>query len=73
MFNKIGIFVKENLSKSIDENSLDSMLNFFVDKNIQLYIDDSSNYKNDQAEYLSHKEFSPLPWKDLRHHTLLAL
>jgi|TARA_B100001758_G_scaffold96778_1_gene82687 NAD+ kinase len=58
MFNKIGIFVKENLSKSIDENSLDSMLNFFVDKNIQLYIDDSSNYKNDQAEYLSHKEFS---------------
>ena len=58
MFNKIGIFVKENLSKSIDENSLDSMLNFFVDKNIQLYIDDSSNYKNDLAEYLSHKEFS---------------
>jgi len=58
MFNKIGIFVKENLSKSIDENSLDSMLNFFGDKNIQLYIDDSSNYKNDQAEYLSHKEFS---------------
>jgi NAD+ kinase len=58
MFDKIGIFVKENLSKSIDENSLDSMLNFFVDKNIQLYIDDSSNYKNDQAEYLSHKEFS---------------
>tara|TARA_B100000676_G_scaffold226858_1_gene224722 strand:+ start:264 stop:1127 length:864 start_codon:yes stop_codon:yes gene_type:complete len=58
MFNKIGIFVKENLSKSIDENALDSMLNFFVDKNIQLYIDDSSNYKNDQAEYLSHKEFS---------------
>ena len=58
MFNKIGIFVKENLSKSIDENSLDSMLNFFIDKNIQLYIDDSSNYKNDQAEYLSHKEFS---------------
>ena len=58
MFNKIGIFVKENLSKSIDENSLDSMLNFFGDKNIQLYIDDSSNYINDQAEYLSHKEFS---------------
>ena len=58
MFNKIGIFVKENLSKSIDENSLDSMLNFFGDKNIQLYIDDSSNYKNEQAEYLSHKEFS---------------
>ena len=23
-----------------------------------MYIDDSSNYKNDQAEYLSHKEFS---------------
>ena len=58
MFNKIGIFVKENSSKSVDENALDSMLSFFTDQNIKLYIDDSSNYKNDMGEYLSHKEFS---------------
>ena len=58
MFKKIGIFVKENSSKSVDENALDSMLSFFTDQNIKLYIDDSSNYKNDMGEYLSHKEFS---------------
>ena len=58
MFKKIGIFVKENSSKSVDENALDSMLSFFTDQNIKLYIDDSSNYNNDKGEYLSHKEFS---------------
>ena len=58
MFKKIGIFVKENSSKSVNENALDSMLSFFTDQNIKLYIDDSSNYKNDMGEYLSHKEFS---------------
>ena len=58
MFKKIGIFVKENSSKSVDENALDSMLSFFTDQNIKLYIDDSSNYKNDKGECLSHKEFS---------------
>ena len=58
MFKKIGIFVKENSTKSVDENALDSMLSFFTDQNIKLYIDDSSNYKNDNGEYLSHKEFS---------------
>jgi len=58
MFKKIGIFVKENSSKSVDENALDSMLSLFMNKNIKLYIDESTNYKNDKAEYLSHKEFS---------------
>ena len=58
MFKKIGIFVKASSSKSVDENALDSMLSFFTDQNIKLYIDDSSNYNNDKGEYLSHKEFS---------------
>ena len=58
MFKKIGIFVKENSSKNVDENALDSMLSLFINKNIKLYIDESSDYKNDKAEYLSHKEFS---------------
>ena len=58
MFKKIGIFVKENSSKSVDANALDSMLSLFMNKNIKLYIDESTNYKNDKVEYLSHKEFS---------------
>ena len=60
MFKKIGIFVKENSSKSVDKNALDSMLSLFINKNIKLYIDESSNYKNDKGEYLSHKEFSEI-------------
>ena len=58
MFKKIGIFVKENPSKSVDKNALDSMLSLFINKNIKLYIDESTDYKNDKAKYLSHKEFS---------------
>ena len=58
MFKKIGIFVKENSSKSVDENALDSMLSLFMNKNIKLYIDESTDYKNDKAKYLPHKEFS---------------
>ena len=58
MFKKIGIFVKENSSKSVDKNALDSMLNLFINKNIKLYIDESTDYKNDKAKYLSHKEFT---------------
>ena len=58
MFKKIGIFVKENSSKSVDKNALDSMLSLFINKNIKLYIDESTDYKNDKAKYLSHKEFS---------------
>ena len=45
MFKKIGIFVKENSSKSVDENALDSMLSFFTDQNIKLYIDDLQTIK----------------------------
>jgi len=55
---KIGIFVKENSSKSVDKNALDSMLSLFINKNIKLYIDESTDYKNDKAKYLSHKEFT---------------
>ncbi len=58
MFKKIGIFVKENSSKSVDKNALDSMLSLFINKNIKLYIDESTDYKNDKAKYLPHKEFS---------------
>ncbi len=58
MFKKIGIFVKENSSKSVDKNALDSMLSLFINKNIKLYIDESTDYKNDKAKYLSHKEFT---------------
>ena len=58
MFKKIGIFVKENSSKSVDKNALDSMLSLFINKNIKLYIDESTDYKNDKAKYLPHKEFT---------------
>ena len=58
MFKKIGIFVKENSSKSVDKSALDSMLSLFINKNIKLYIDESTDYKNDKAKYLPHKEFS---------------
>ena len=57
MFNEIGIFVKELTYQGIDNNSLDSMINFISSKNVNLYIDESSNYKNEKAINLKHEEF----------------
>ena len=56
MFNEIGIFVKELTSQGIDNNALDSMINFISSKNVNLYIDESSNYKNEKAINLKHEE-----------------
>jgi len=57
MFNEIGIFVKELTSQGIDNNALDSMINFISSKDVNLYIDESSNYKNEKAINLKHEEF----------------
>ena len=45
MFKKIGIFVKENSSKGVDENALDSMLSLFMNKNIKLEFEVSFSFK----------------------------
>ncbi|GIR74675.1 MAG: NAD kinase [Prochlorococcus sp.] len=57
MFREIGILVKEDLSDGIDNKALDLMINSISNLDINLYIDKSSNNKNENFTVLEHKEF----------------
>ena len=56
MFKEIGIFVKEDSSQSTNNSALDSMISCILNCESNLYIDESSNYKNDNVKALSHKD-----------------
>ena len=60
MFKNIGIFVKEKSNQDIDKNSLDSMITSLVKQEINLYIDESSKYKNKSIETKDHKNFTDI-------------
>ena len=57
MFKEIGIFIKEDLSNSIDNEALNSMINSLSNLDISLYLDDSSNNKNKNFTILDHEEY----------------
>ena len=56
MFKEIGIFVKEDSAQSTNNGALDSMISCILNCESNLYIDESSNYKNDNVKALSHKD-----------------
>jgi NAD+ kinase len=57
MFREIGIFAKEDLSNGIDNEAVNLMINSISNLDINLYIDKSSNNKNENFTVLEHKEF----------------
>ena len=57
MYREIGILVKEDLSDGIDKEALNLMINSISNFDINLYIDKSSNNKNENFTVLEHKEF----------------
>ena len=57
MYREIGILVKEDLSDGIDNEALNQMINSISNLDINLYIDKSSNNKNEKFTVLEHKEF----------------
>jgi len=57
MFREIGILVKEDLSDRVDNEALNLMINSMSNLDINLYIDKSSNNKNENFTVLEHKEF----------------
>ena len=57
MFKEIGILVKEDLSNGIDNEVLNLMINSISNLDINLFIDKSSNNKNENFTVLEHKEF----------------
>ena len=57
MFREIGIVVKEDLSDGIDNEALNLMINSLSNLDINLYIDKSSNNKNENFTVIEHKEY----------------
>ena len=57
MFKEIGILVKDDLSNGIDNEALNLMINSISNLDINLYIDKTSNNKNENFTVLEHKEF----------------
>ena len=57
MFREIGILVKEDLSNGIDNEALNLMINSISNLDINLYIDKSSNNRNENFTVLEHKEY----------------
>ena len=58
MFKNIGIFVKEKSNQEVDKNLLDSMISSLGKQEINLYIDESSNYQNQLVASKDHKSFT---------------
>lgn len=58
MFKNIGIFVKEKSNQDIDKNVLDSMISSLANQEINLYIDEASNYQNQLVASKDHKSFT---------------
>ena len=57
MFREIGILVKEDLSDVIDNEALNLMINSMSNLDINLYIDKSSNNKNENFTVLEHEDY----------------
>ena len=57
MYREIGILVKEDLSDRVDNEALNLMINSLLNLDINLYIDKSSNNKNENYTVLEHKEY----------------
>ena len=57
MFKEIGIFIKEDLSNSTDNEALNLMINSLSNLDISLYLDESSNNKNKNFTVLEHEEY----------------
>ena len=60
MFREIGILVKEDLSDRVDNEALNLMINSLLNLDINLYIDKSSNNKNENVNFLISKFLIPL-------------
>ena len=58
MFSNIGIYIKEKSYQGLDYKALDSLIISLKKYSNEVFIEDSSDYKNDSLTSLSHQEFS---------------
>ena len=58
MFRNIGIYIKEKSYQGLDYKALDSLIISLKKYSNEVFIEDSSDYKNDSLTTLSHEEFT---------------
>ena len=58
MFRNIGIYIKEKSYQGLDYKALDSLIISLKKYSNEVFIEDSSDYKNDSLTSLSHEEFT---------------
>ena len=58
MFRNIGIYIKEKSYQGLDYKALDSLIISLKKYSNEVFIEDSSDYKNDLLTTLSHEEFT---------------
>jgi len=57
MFKNIGIYVRQESNHGVDLDVLNNMINFLSNKDIQLLIDESSDYENSHTSSVNHNDF----------------
>jgi NAD+ kinase len=57
MFKNIGIYIKEKSYQGLDYKALDSLIISLKKYSTEVFVEDSSDYKNDSLTVLSHEEF----------------
>jgi NAD+ kinase len=58
MFKNIGIYIKEKSYQGLDYKALDSLIISLKKYSTEVFVEDSSDYKNDSLTVLSHDEFT---------------
>ncbi len=57
MFKNIGIYVRQDSNHGVDFDVMNDMINFLSIKDVQLFIDESSDYDNTHINSVNHDDF----------------
>ncbi len=57
MFKNVGIYVRQDSNHGVDFDVMNDMITFLSNKDIQLFIDESSDYENSHTNSVNHDDF----------------
>ena len=57
MFKNIGIYVRQDSNHGVDFDVMNDMINFLSKKDVELFIDESSDYDNNHTNSVKHDDF----------------
>ena len=57
MFKNIGIFIKKSIIQDFDDKTLGALISSLSNNKVNLYIDESFDYKNEKIKPLKYKNF----------------